>query len=271
VSLERVAIPSPNYSSRKGARVTHIVLHTAQGATTYQSLGNYFAKDSVDVSSHVGIDDTAGVVGEYVRPDGKAWTASAANPWSVQAELCGFAEWDAAEWDRHPNMLANTAAWVAEEAARFGIPIADIAAQAQTSDAMGVCQHADLGPMGGGHWDCGPAFPVGRVLEMAGGAPSPTPPPSGGGAPPFPYPAADYLGQARPDPHCHSGYYASDQPNVATWQGQMAARGWTIGVDGQYGPQSESVARQFQAEKGLAADGLVGPQTWGASWTAPVT
>lgn len=100
--------------------------------------------------------------------------------------------------------------------------------------------------------------------------PDPTPPPAGK-APPFPYPADHYLGQASPPPECHSGYYASDQPNVRTWQQQMADRGWTIDVDGIYGPQSEDVARAFQSEKGLDDDGLVGPHTWAAAWTEPVT
>jgi peptidoglycan hydrolase-like protein with peptidoglycan-binding domain len=105
------------------------------------------------------------------------------------------------------------------------------------------------------------------------------PPPSGGGgggssasAPPFPYPPDNYLGQPSPDPKCHSGYYGGvDTSNVRTWQTQMSARGWTIDADGKYGPQSSTVCRQFQQEKGLAADSLVGPQTWSASWTSPVT
>ena len=41
----------------------------------------------------------------------------------------------------------------------------------------GVCQHVDLGARGGGHHDCGPGFPMDRVLDMArGGIPTPTPP-----------------------------------------------------------------------------------------------
>lgn len=179
MSLHRDAIPSPNYSSRGSARVTHIVVHTAEGALTYQSLGNYFASPSAGVSSHTGIDDTPNVVGEYVRRDGKAWTASNANPWSVQAELCAFAAWSTDEWMRHPTMLANTAAWIAEEAAAFSIPILSNASTAQNSASQGVCQHNDLGAMGGGHWDCGPSFPIDHVLDLARGStpfPTPTPP-----------------------------------------------------------------------------------------------
>jgi hypothetical protein len=178
MTLRRVSIPSPNYSSRGGAQVTTIVLHTAEGATTYQSLGSFFANPSSQVSSHTGIDDTPNTVGEYVPRSGKAWTAGNANPWSIQTELCAFAKWDSAEWQRHPNMLANCAAWIAEEAAYFGIPLVNLSAsQAQNPAVKGVCQHNDLGSMGGGHWDCGPAFPIDQVLAMAAGGAAPTPEP----------------------------------------------------------------------------------------------
>src|SRR5262249_34775281 len=103
MSLTRKAIPSPNYSSRGGATVRLIVIHTAEGARTIEELGNFFANPSSQVSSHVGIDDTLGVIGEYVKRDGKAWTASGANPVAVQVELCAFAKWDASEWSKHPN------------------------------------------------------------------------------------------------------------------------------------------------------------------------
>jgi peptidoglycan hydrolase-like protein with peptidoglycan-binding domain len=109
--------------------------------------------------------------------------------------------------------------------------------------------------------------------QAGGGTPAPQPPqpPPSGNAPAFPYPSSHYLGTTRPDPHCHSGFYSNDRGPITIWQAQMSNRGWTIGVDGQYGPQSEGVCRSFQAEKGLAADGLCGPQTWATSWTAPVT
>lgn len=59
--------------------------------------------------------------------------------------------------------------------------------------------------------------------------------------------------------------------DVYVWQARMAERGWRIDVDGAFGPQSSNVARAFQADKGLVVDGIVGPVTWDAAWTAPVT
>jgi hypothetical protein len=178
VALRRVSYPSPNYSSRGGATVTTIVIHTAEGARTIESLANWFANPANQVSSHTGIDDTPNTIAEYVPRSGKAWTAANANPWSIQTELCAFAAWDSAEWNRHPTMLANCAAWIAEEAAFFGIPITKLsAAQAQNPAARGVCQHIDLGSMGGGHVDCGPAFPLDQVLAMAAGQTTPPKPP----------------------------------------------------------------------------------------------
>lgn len=95
------------------------------------------------------------------------------------------------------------------------------------------------------------------VACRAAGAPGPTPPkPPSGGYPPYPgTPLRNYI----------------EGHGTRTWQQQMKNRGWTIGVDDKYGSQSESVCRAFQQEKHLQVDGIVGPQTWNATWTAPVT
>ena len=174
MTLDRVPIPSPNYSSRAGAAVRLICLHTAQGPDNFEDLGAYFANPASGVSSHVGVDDTPNTIGEYVRRDYKAWTASDANPVAVQAELCAFAEWDTATWNSHPHMLANTAAWIAEEAAHYGIPIVKLSPAEAQGTGRGVCQHADLGAWGGGHWDCGNGFPVDAVLALARGVTQPS-------------------------------------------------------------------------------------------------
>ena len=177
MALKRDWIPSPNYSSRGGSMVRLVIVHTAEGARTYEDLGNFFSSGSAGVSSHVGIDDTPGRIGEYVKPQNKAWTAGDANPYSVNVELCGFASWTPKEWEKHPAMLDNCARWIAEECKRYGIPIKKLSASQATS-GFGVCGHVDVsGP--GGHWDPGSNFPWDRVIQAAksGGAVYGPPPP----------------------------------------------------------------------------------------------
>jgi hypothetical protein len=178
--LERVWIGSPNWSYRDEAGVRLIVAHTAEGARNFRDLGAFFQGD-VGASSHVGIDDELGVIGEYVERADKAWTQANYNPSCVSVELCAFAEWSPEEWSRHPNMLANVADWIAEEAAHFGIPIVRLSAAQAQGGGTGVCMHVDLGSGGGGHWDCGPGFPINDVIEMAkGGSPQAPELPKGG-------------------------------------------------------------------------------------------
>lgn len=275
MALKRISIPSPCYSSRGGATVRLIVIHTAEGARTIESLGSFFQNTANQVSSHTGADDKVNTVGQYVQRGNKAWTSANANPVAVQIEACGFASWSENEWrNNHPNMLNNIAAWIAEESAAFGIPITLLSDSQAQGSGRGIAQHRQLGSWGGGHSDCGDGFPIDYVLSLAkggSGGGTPTPPPSGKG-PAFPYPSSDYLGQPSPDPHCHSGYYGGvDTQNVRTWQQQMAGpRKWKLTVDGQYGPQSEKCCRQLQANKGWTVDGLVGPQTWAGTWNAPI-
>jgi hypothetical protein len=181
VALTRVNIWSPNYSSRGGATVRLIVLHDTEGSLTYQSLGAWFANPASQVSSHVGIDNArAGIIGQYVTRDTKAWTAGNANPVGIQAELCApsgaAATWTRADWLARPIMLANTSAWIAEEAAYFKIPIVRLTPSQAQTNGRGVCMHSDLGAWGGGHHDCGPGFPIDQVIAAAGGPPTPPTP-----------------------------------------------------------------------------------------------
>lgn len=96
------------------------------------------------------------------------------------------------------------------------------------------------------------------------------PPVAPAGAPPFPLPRAQFY--AMPSRSTHSGFSSTvDRGHVRTWQSRMRDRGWTIGVDGLFGVESDRVLRQFQREKGLTVDGLLGPVSWGAAWIMPVT
>jgi len=102
-----------------------------------------------------------------------------------------------------------------------------------------------------------------KPTGLGGSTPSPSPAP----APTPPPPAA---------PTWPGRYLMVQKPmmkgdDVRKWQAQMKERGWTIGVDGYFGEESRKVAMQFQIEKGLAADGIVGPNTWTKAWTTSIT
>ena len=131
----------------------------------------------------------------------------------------------------------------------------------------------------------GPSAPASEAPASEAPSPEPTQPspeptqPSAGPSAPAPGPTAPTGpettgGQAAPAPSVGDKvllFRGAANEDVRTWQARMAERGWIITVDGIYGEQSESVAKRFQAEKGLAVDGIVGIQTWNASWDAPVT
>lgn len=167
MALKRIWMPSPNYSVGRSSAPRLLVTHTTEGARTIESLGNFFANPAADVSSHAGADDKPNTIGTYVRRDNRAWTQADANSASVSIEMCAFAAWPADEWAKHPVMLANVAAWLAEESAFFDIPLVRLSPAQARGSGKGVCEHVDLGFWGGGHVDCGTGFPLDQVIKMA--------------------------------------------------------------------------------------------------------
>ena len=89
-------------------------------------------------------------------------------------------------------------------------------------------------------------------------------------APKFPLPSGYYFGPRKGPKQSVSGFY-SHREDLRRYQTQMKKRGWNITADGLYGTNTAYVTRQFQAEKNLKVDGLIGPATWRAAWEAPIT
>ena len=51
---------------------------------------------------------------------------------------------------------------------------------------------------------------------------------------------------------------------VRTVQGLLLARGYSVTLDGVFGPATQATVERFQGNAHLSADGVVGPQTWPA-------
>lgn len=103
-----------------------------------------------------------------------------------------------------------------------------------------------------------PGEPLYAWVKGFGSQPTPTNPSSPAPTPNHPWPGV-YIS------------LGSKGDIVRTVQARLRERGWTIGVDGQFGPQTDSVVRAFQRDKNLTADGIVGRKTWDALWNAPIT
>src|SRR5262249_19342871 len=52
--------------------------------------------------------------------------------------------------------------------------------------------------------------------------------------------------------------------NVFSIQLMLQARGYSLSIDGDFGPQTASAIKSFQSAHGLGVDGIVGSQTWPA-------
>lgn len=139
-----------------------------------------------------------------------------------------------------------------------------IGAEGSTGSTTGPCVHVEVNT--GAFVDPAPfiaadiATPAAPVTVVAIGTI----------APPFPLPAGSYFGPKSGPAASVSGYF-SHREDFRMWQTQMKSRGWDIDPDGLYGNQSGNVAEGFQSEKHLVVDRLIGPVTWAAAWTEPVT
>jgi peptidoglycan hydrolase-like protein with peptidoglycan-binding domain len=62
-----------------------------------------------------------------------------------------------------------------------------------------------------------------------------------------------------------------DGDDVLLWQKQMIERGWTLDADSVFDERDHKVLIKFQRQNGLEVDGVIGPISWNAAWTFPIT
>jgi peptidoglycan hydrolase-like protein with peptidoglycan-binding domain len=64
---------------------------------------------------------------------------------------------------------------------------------------------------------------------------------------------------SNPSASVHLGDSGSGVRQIQT---ALAAHGYKVAVDGQFGPQTSQAVKDFQKKNGLTQDGVVGPVTW---------
>ncbi len=264
---------SPSKWDGHSGPVTFIGIHTMEApemGTTAEAVANYFMNQARQASAHWCVDNNSRV--RCVRDSDSAWAMPPVNGTSLNIELAGYARQTREQWaDAYSQaMLGNAAVCVAEWSLKFGIPVRRLGSVQIANRNKGLVGHNDINNVfhQSDHWDPGPNFPWStflitcraRLEDLKREFPS------------WPFPQDHYLGTRRPDTHCHSGYDSeAGKLAVLTWQRRMAVRGWTIEKDGYFNEADREVCIAFQREKGLIADGLVGPRTWAMTWVAPIT
>jgi hypothetical protein len=238
--------PVQNHGGRMGAHLG-LIMHVQEGNG---GLSGWFNNPTAKASSTWWVSKS-GALEQYVDADVTAWAQGSGNGEYNSVETEGYV----AEPLTPPqeSMLTRLYDW-GVATYHWQRALAEAPGQA------GFGWHGMGGRSWGGHTGCPGDLRKNRRAAILTAQPMPLPTP-----PPPPPPAPPWPGRYLKYPPLMQG------SDVHTWQAQMRARGWTIGIDGQYGPQSKDVCTQFQREKGLGVDGIVGPQTWNATWTSPIT
>jgi hypothetical protein len=161
-------------SSRNGAQVRVICLHTTEGIMSAVDLRAFFNRPTATGSSHASADATglllSGSKDGFVDYSLAAWTLRNGNAWSDNMEMCGWASWTRADWLARPNLLEATAGWLAERhLARPYIPLRRLSVDELRAGQYGVIDHNTytLATGDGTHWDVGTGFPWDVVMPRA--------------------------------------------------------------------------------------------------------
>ena len=132
---------SPNYSSRNGARITHLVWHATAGHYT-PSIA-WLCNPAADASAHLVLREDGGEATQLVKLAEKAWHCEAWNAFTVGVEHASMGDGFAAS-----AQLAESARVFGWLCHHFGIPPVFGLHRPE-----GIVRHRDLGAAGGGHGD----------------------------------------------------------------------------------------------------------------------
>lgn len=165
-----------NFTPGRSQAIRLLVIHATHGPEktgSAKNTANWFATqprrgELVDgkpwggTSAHYTIDRDEII--QSVRDGDVAWHGRSVNPYSIGIEHCGMGDQSAAQWedDYSKRELARSAAFTAQLAVRYGIPVKRLSLDALRAGEAGFCGHLDVTQAfhdPGGHTDPGRFFP----------------------------------------------------------------------------------------------------------------
>lgn len=220
--------PSPNYSSRGSSGVTHVVIHTCEGA--YSGCWGWLKNSASGVSAHYVVNESGSEITQLVRETDKAWHVSATyacsrngntdcnkngvgvNNFAVGIEHAGFGS--QASWSA--GLLQASARLTCDITRDRNIP----------RDRFHIVGHGQLQPSN--RTDPGPNWPWAHYLDLVRSACGDTG--SGGGGPGDPPPPP-------PPPPGTAIIVDSNNANNDSAKARMEVTGWTSAsaTSGYYG------------------------------------
>lgn len=232
-----------------------LVIHDMEApekGDTAEAIANYFKTPGLQASAHYNIDVNSVV--QSVLDKDVAWAAPNANATGLHFEHAGYASQSAAGWaDAYSTTMLRdiSAPLVAAKGKEHGIPLRYVGQAGLRSGTKGIVTHHDVTMAlngGRGHTDPGANFPMTQYVEWvqaAGGIV--TPPPE--------KPISNSTGALQ------LGSSGSRVKALQSGLNRVFPSYSRLATDGQFGPATAAVVRQFQRRAGLTVDGIVGPNT----------
>lgn len=294
-----VPASSQNYATGRTTAVNKVVVHVTQGS--YAGSISWFQNPASQVSAHYVIRSSDGEITQTVRDSNTAWHARSANASSIGLEHEGWVDNPAWFTDA---MYRSSAALTSHLAARYSIPKnrTHIVGHSEVpgNDHTDPGKHWDwnyyMQLVGGSPGTPGDSltFPSYAVQQSGSSGPQVKAVQQLLNAQGYAAGSADGLF----GPVTKSATQAFQRARSLTADGAVGPKTWTallsagttpalarggsgdavkrlqrsltaalgstVGVDGSFGPTTESAVRTYQSSRGLSVDGKVGPATWGA-------
>lgn len=269
-------VPARYIGANRG-NPTLIVIHTMEApekGSTAESCARYFANlTSKTASAHYCIDNDSIV--QSVPDNRVAAAAPGANHNGLQFEHAGYAAQRADEWkDQYSiRMLFISAALCAAKCRQYNIPVVFVDANGLKNNQRGITTHAEVTRAfrRSTHTDPGASFPMGDYLSLVntilhGASAPPLPPvvapPAAGALTPEQWAALAKIAEwARAQPVIRKGSKGAAVIQVQNWLNDLVGSK-VLKIDGDFGPTTHNWIVQYQKDRGLTADGVIGEQTW---------